>query len=127
MLLTVALSEPTISFWCGLVYWTISLVLILFYAIKAYDIFAPAEKPNEAQKIHNYWFNGLGALIGCVLLWTVIAKFWYSIEHHDTSILTSGDYLTLLFSFIGITGFMPVTVVGITQSLGQLINKLYGS
>jgi len=70
------------------------------------------------------WFNFIGAAAGWILLWILLPKIIGSIENQNFETITFIDFLFLLTSILGITGYLPLTLFGIAINAMNTINKL---
>ena len=118
--------ETLSTFWTVL-FWTLAFIFSTFYGLKAVIIFIdpkPANKP-VSWKIHQFWINFLGAIVGWISLWLLLPNLINSFCNNDINIFSFGDLLLLIISFVGITGYFPITVVGIALGLNNIVLKLF--
>jgi hypothetical protein len=69
-------------------------------------------------RIHQAWFNFLGAASGWAFTWALI------VSQSDGFHVDGWTILLFLFAFIGVTGHMPRTVMGLVLAPFDLIGKL---
>jgi len=121
-------------------YWIIAAFAIFFYTRYCFEIHLD-EKNLKAindikdglnghkgmnripMLIHQYWFNGIGALAGWVVLWILLPKAWDAILHHKYS-FNIGDFAMLLIALTGITGYLPLTLAAIAHGGKSLIEMV---
>jgi hypothetical protein len=71
--------------------------------------------------MHQIWLNFAGSLVGWACLWFVGKRIVESTTYFGW------DYALLaLIAFIGVTGYLPSTAVGIVQAIGTLVDKFAG-
>ena len=109
-------------------YFAIAIGFSLFYGLKAIDIFTDvdAKSLTGPRLFHQRWLNFLGSATGWVCLWFVVTK----VSHH---LLNGSDpaigwpYVALaMVAFVGITGYLPFTVVTLVNSVGRVVGKIAG-
>jgi hypothetical protein len=71
--------------------------------------------------MHQLWLNFVGSLVGWACLWFVVR--WIV---GGTSNFGWEYALLALIAFIGVTGYLPSTAVGIVQAIGTLVEKAAG-
>jgi len=114
--------------WVLLFFGLTALTFSIFYGAKGIAIFNEndAEKFGKYRKWHKRWFNFLGSIIGWIALWMLLPKpicdILRTIENGTPDISLSNILLFFLF-FIGVTGYLPVTIVGVVLSIGELFQK----
>src|SRR5574341_945803 len=104
--------------WMAAIYWAIALVASLLYGWNAVAIFKAHisgldQKPPAAWWWHQRWLNFLGAIVGWTALWFLLRKFGGCILSPCGSDPTAWDVVAAFVSFIGITGYLPATVVSL--------------
>lgn len=113
--------------WFAWAFGLVALVASLFYGVKACDILevSSAGKP-WAWKLHQFWLNFLGALVGWAAMWPLVPRVAGCLLEPCAPALTVADVAVFFLAFVGITGFLPVTVVGLVLSVKELVGKLAG-
>jgi hypothetical protein len=103
-------------------WYTIPAILFsLFYGLSAFKIFdAPTCGKHWTWVIHQIWFNLLGAATGWSALWVLYLRA----AHQDP--FDIWNLLLFVLAFIGITGHMPRTIVGLVLAPGEIFAKLVG-
>jgi len=105
----------------------------LFYGFSAISIFVPKQEDHPKSwpwKIHQFWFNFVGALAGWLALALLMLKFGnYDSFPRSLENLTFLDLVIFFLAFIGITGHLPYTIAGLLNSLSEVfikaLKKLY--
>ena len=99
----------------------------LFYGFKASDIFDVdhTDKPR-AWRFHQFWLNFVGSVAGWVMLWIAIQRLRLAIDSPEQSLKLS-DFALLLIAFIGVTGFLPLSVVSFIQGIRDIAAKVMGA
>jgi len=111
----------------NIIFFVFGIVASTFYGFKAFDIFEVSVKQKPwAWKVHQFWFNFTGSLIGWFLLWLLIQKVWLGMQTFSLSQIGILDIVILLISFIGITGYLPFGIASLLQSLKELTQKFLG-
>jgi hypothetical protein len=118
-------------------YFFVALVASGLYGWYAVKIFLPEIDPRKRgsaadisiQKrkpfcwhMHQMWLNFAGSLVGWLCLWFVGKQL---VEKAPTD-FGWGYALLALVAFVGVTGYLPSTAVGIVQAIGTLIDKFAG-
>ena len=106
-----------------IVYWSFATIASLFYGLKAVDIFFKAAevqtfKTNEKwpRKLHEFWMNFLGSIVGWVGIWILYSTF-------DTQVSFT-ELLLAVLSFTGVVGKLPLALALAIRGLEKLYNKL---
>ena len=109
------------------------IVASLFYGIYAINIFFPKDKVDGTKnehlswKIHQFWLNFLGSALGWTILYYLLKRVDYLEKlgrndyYYDISFL---DIFSVFIAFVGITGFLPMTIVGLINSISTLAQKI---
>lgn len=103
----------------------------IFFGCKACAIFVD-QKSEEASsertssfKFYQFWFNFLGSMFGWAALWILL-------DSHDWLLATShrelqlSDGVLFFTAFVGMTGHLPMTMMGVVLTLGEVVKKLLG-
>lgn len=100
----------------------------LFYGLRAIEIFVdppPSNKPLS-WRFHQFWLNALGSAVGWVALLFLLARVFPCFEVACSAALTALDTVLFFVAFVGVTGYLPATVVGIVSSIGAIVGKIAG-
>jgi hypothetical protein len=117
----------SLSLWLRLPFWAVALLFIAFYGWKARDIFQ-VERDHEswAYLAHQSWFNFAGSLCGWAAFWLEAVRIsWYASSGAKLEFGLSDAALGIL-AFIGMTGLLPTTIVGLIQGIRDLAGKVAG-
>ncbi len=109
-------------------YWLVALLISLFYGFKAIKIFEPSvdekDKSRRAWRWHQRWLNFLGSLVGWIALWFLVRKFSPSLFQDIHAEISLWDVIGALIAFIGVTGYLPFTIVTTVSGVGSFAGKL---
>ncbi len=98
-----------------------------FYGIKATEIFGVSKQgKSRAWKIHQFWLNFAGSIVGWITLWFLARKAYICFGGSCPISFGFWDAAAVFVTFIGITGYLPVTVVGVIQGVKELAVKMLG-
>jgi hypothetical protein len=104
-----------------------ALAFSLFFGFKATDIFEVATAgKSRAWKFHQFWLILVGSASGWIALWFVARKAYFCSQEGCPTRPSFWYGIMLFIAFIGITGFLPITVVGIIQGIKELSAKVIG-
>jgi len=109
-------------------YWFIgvSLAASVFYSARAFAIFHVSGKDEDwSWWVHQVWFNFLGAIVGWAALWLLISKLRSTAATESVQI-DGWDFGLFVVAFIGVTGHLPRTLVGLVVAPGELFSRLVG-
>jgi hypothetical protein len=105
----------------------IGFIVSVLYGFFADKIFWDKEQRskhyNESsypRHIHQFWLNFVGSFMG----WFSIYLFLNILIHVRLSELSIAHILLLGFGIIGIVGWLPMTLLGVATSLGEIVRKL---
>jgi hypothetical protein len=109
-----------------IVFWLVALIASVLYGWNAWYIFvSPSEPPSRAQKWHQRWLNFLGALVGWTALWLLAKKFFVPcVVAQCINDVGALDVVGALVAFVGVTGYLPYTVVSLVSGVALLAGKL---
>src|SRR6266496_6338830 len=95
----------------------VAIAFSVFYGLKAFDIFEVdhAKKP-KAWKFHQFWLNFAGSLAGWLMFWVAVRRGCLVAGSAEHALKTS-DFILFLIAFVGITGFLPLSVVSFIQGI----------
>jgi hypothetical protein len=112
---------------CPLVLGLVAIAFSVFYGCKAFEIFGVdhAGKPG-AWKFHQFWLNFSGSLAGWLILWVAIRRVSLVVGSTDHALKMS-DFILFLVAFIGITGFLPLSVVSFIQGIRDIVTRVWGA
>jgi hypothetical protein len=115
--------------WMAAVYWVVALVASGLYGWHAVEIFkahiaAREESPSKSWWWHQRWLNFLGALVGWLALWLLLRKFLGCMLGDCDADVGAWDVVGALVAFVGVTGYLPNTVVSLVSGVGALAGKL---
>lgn len=112
-ILTIVLAVVGVAFAC-------------FYGAKACSIFeVDTSKKPMSWRIHQFWFNFLGCLSGWAALWMLLDRHGWFLTGQPGEIGLS-DGVLLATAFIGMTGHLPMSMMGVLGTLGEAATKLIG-
>jgi hypothetical protein len=114
--------------WVATVYWTIAVVASFLYGWCAVAIFKPhiagrEEPPPTSWWWHQRWLNFLGSLVGWLVLWLLIRKFGGCVFSGCAADIGVWDVVGAFVAFIGVTGYLPSSVVSLVAGIGLLAEK----
>jgi len=113
--------------WPDLVFLVVAIVASVFYGTKACEIFeVPSTAKPWSWKIHQFWLNFAGSFVGWLALWTVTPRALTCVRESCTAQFSVSDVALFVLGFIGVTGFLPVVVVGLVFSIKEVVTKLAG-
>jgi len=115
--------------WFSLSYWLIALVASALYGWHAVTIFIQPPQPGETRRPtawvwHQRWLNFVGALVGWVALWFLFRGFGSCFLASCAGEFSGVYAVVALVAFIGITGYLPNTVVSLVAGVGALAGRL---
>lgn len=115
------------TLWPDLVFLVVALGASVFYGTKACEIFevSDAGKPRS-WKVHQFWLNFAGSVVGWLALWTVIPRALTCVRDSCAPQLSASDVALFFVAFVGVTGFLPVAVVGLVFTIKDLVARLVG-
>jgi hypothetical protein len=77
-------------------------------------------------RVHQFWLNFVGSLVGWTALWFLLRRVFASIESPCSPSISWSDVSIFLAAFIGVTGFLPFTVVSLIYGLREIAAKIAG-
>jgi hypothetical protein len=113
----------------SIAYWIVALVASALYGWHAVTIFLEPQEPSESHRStawawHQRWLNFLGALVGWFALWFLVRAFGACVFAACTVELGPWHAVAALIAFVGVTGYLPNTVVSLVSGIGGLAGKL---
>jgi hypothetical protein len=110
----------------GALYFVVALGFSIFYGWKALAILTNTE-PNSfkgARLFHQRWLNFIGSAAGWLCLWFVVVKVWLRMSDGDAQEFGWSYAALALIGFVGVSGYLPFTIVTIVNSIGTLIGSI---
>jgi len=105
----------------------IAAAFSLFYGFRATDIFeVKTTGKSWSWRFHQWWLNFLGSASGWVALWFLVHKIAAVIHSPATVAIQPSDIALFFLSFVGITGFLPFSVVSVLQGLRDIAARIAG-
>lgn len=108
------------TFYCvAAIYWFIAVCLSAWIGWYALTIFQ-VKSPNTPHLWQQRLLNFVGSLIGWVVLWALGIRFWDSLvtpNGYSTATVGWWDVLGGFVAFIGVTGYLPYTVIGLIHAV----------
>jgi hypothetical protein len=106
------------------VFAVVALVFSLFYGWYAFDIFRVDRRSMRIpERVHQFWLNFLGSIAGWLLLWVAVQRLAFVIASPVHPLKVS-DFILLLVAFIGVTGFLPLSVVSFIQGIRDIAGRV---
>ena len=97
----------------------------LFFGFKAPEIFNVFPfKDTMAWRFYQFWFNFLGSLVGWTTLWFLTRKVYSCLQISCPAQIDFMDLVTIFIAFVGITGHLPYTVMGLITGISELAKKI---
>jgi hypothetical protein len=125
-----------IEAWLATVFWLIALSASAWYGWNAVAIFEPQQhKKARDQHVdeldyprawwwHQRWLNFLGALVGWLAFWFLGRKYVGYLVSACTATPNAWDIAAAVIAFVGMTGYLPGTIIPPLQSLTGLLKKV---
>jgi hypothetical protein len=111
-----------------ILYAGLALVASAYYGWFARSIFTSKEGEDRRDwpglfpyKIHQFWLNFTGSMVGWGSAWNLRRFAIEGLEHFGLS-----HALLALVAFLGVTGLLPYTLVGLATSIATAAEKLIG-
>ena len=107
------------------VFWIIALAASLCYGYWAPDIFQvkATGKWPQPPRLHQLWVNFFGSLMGWATLYYLLEMRLRVFDKVPNSAPGAIDIALLLVAFLGVTGHLPYTFVGIASALDALVGR----
>ena len=113
--------------WISYAFIAVGLLASLFYGWKAFYVFGVSAKGKPwAWRVHQFWFNFAGSLLGWVAAWFVARKTWHCLMVSCPAQLDWADAGLIATAFVGITWHLPYATAGILQGINELALKVAG-
>ena len=98
----------------------------LFYGFKASQIFGVDHAgKTRSWKFHQFWLNFAGSVTGWLILWVAIRRV--NIVLGSSQAFKMSDFILFLVAFVGITGFLPLSVVSFIQGIRDIAGRVMGA
>lgn len=108
-------------------FWAIGLLFSLFYGWKACDAFGvPTTDKPWAWRLHQFWFNFLGSLLGWAAAWFLARRTWHCLAVACPAQIDWSDATLIAVAFVGVTGHLPYAIAGVLQGIKDLALKVAG-
>ena len=112
---------------CPIVLGLVAIAFSMFYGLRAFEIFGvDHDKKPFAWKFHQFWLNFAGSLAGWLILWVAGRRVSIVIGSTDQALKMS-DFILFLVAFVGITGFLPLSVVSFIQGIHDIVLRVWGA
>jgi hypothetical protein len=96
-----------------------------FYGFAAISIFhVSTENKPWSWRVHQLWLNFLGALCGWTALFVLVHKLGLAFREGGSNHFAASDFGLFLVAFIGVTGYLPRTLVGVAAAPSEVLAKL---
>jgi hypothetical protein len=107
------------------VYGLVAVGMSLFYGFRACAIFGVSvDNHPRSWRFHQFWLNFLGSAVGWVAGWAVLRPTIECASLGCSLSLAPSAVALFLLAFIGVTGYLPATIVGAIGGASHLIAKL---
>jgi 4-hydroxybenzoate polyprenyltransferase len=104
-------------------FWAFAFLASAFLGYFCYEIHVVTEEKGKIpwqRRWQQYWFNFIGSLSGWIAIWFVVQKLWAS----NLGQGRLADFGLAVVGFIGITGYLPYTVIGVINAVWELAKKV---
>ena len=115
---------PTSTNYIHVAFWTLALAASLFHGLSATSVFEVSTAGKRwPWRPHQFWLNFCGSVAGWVALW-FLARRAIECAVESCSAQFGWEYVGLFFlAFLGVTGYVPFTVVGLAAGVRELAAK----
>ncbi len=103
-------------------FWSVAGGFAIFYGVGCFRVWPgddPTSPVSRTWLAHQYWLNGVGSLVGWVALYFLLQKY----VHGESIGEGAKDFALGLVAFLGITGHLPLTAVGIAVAIRDVAKK----
>jgi hypothetical protein len=118
----------TIPAWFEVAFWSIAVIVSGFLGWFCFEIHGLNRSSyNRPASVQQVWLNFVGAFVGWIALWFLVRQWWgvwrlpsapaVSVQ------MTVSDFALALTAFVGISGYLPFTVIGAIQTSVALIQR----
>ena len=104
----------------------VGLGFSLFYGLNAVAIFQVTSVAKRAWRFHQFWLTFFGSLVGWVAMWFLMARLVAAMEAVDAVKFSLSSVALFFLAFVGVTGFLPLTVVSLINSIRALVGEIAG-
>lgn len=103
----------------------VAIGMSIFYGLRACEIFSISTTDRKRSwHFHQFWLNFLGSVVGWVAAWAILRSA-VECASADCILSVSPSAVSLFFlAFIGVTGYLPATIVGAIGGVNELVAKL---
>jgi hypothetical protein len=120
----------TIPCWFEVAFWSLAVIVSGFLGLFCFEIHKvkPSDDDKWSAKFQQVWLNFVGAFVGWIALWFLVHQWWgvwtlpsapgVSVQ------MTLSELGLALTAFIGISGYLPFTVIGAIHTFIALVHKV---
>ncbi len=106
-------------------YLLIAFAMSFYYGYFACKIHEVNDSGKSAHwKVHQFWFNFLGAAVGWVAMWAVLGSLLVCATVNCTNSISISSALLFILAFFGVTGHLPISLYGLIGGLKEFVAKL---
>ncbi len=113
------------------IYVVIALIFSSFYGLYAENIFYTKNQKEKIKEeydsesikyfhFHQHWLNFVGSCIG----WFSLYLFISILQKVEVKEISFANILLLIIGVIGIVGWLPMTLWGVTKSLADAVKRV---
>ena len=119
----------TIPVWFEVAFWSLAVIVSGFLGRFCFEIHTLDRSAFKwPAKVQQVWLNSVGAFVGWIALWFLVRQWWgvwrLSFAPAVSVQMTVSDFGLALIAFIGISGYLPFTVVGAIQTFVALVHRV---
>ncbi len=104
-----------------------SLLVSMFHGVVATNVFGvETTGKSKAWKLHQFWLNFLGSVVGFIALWFLFQAVLGCAINSCSIQFGWPDVGLFLLAFLGVTGYVPFTVIGLASGINELAAKTIG-
>jgi len=119
--------ESRLSTTVNVVFWLLALALSLFHGLAFASVFSMSTSGKGwAWKLHQFWLNFLGSLVGWIAFWFLFRSVIECAEGSCPFQFGWTDVGMFFLAFLGVTGYVPFTVIGLASGVKELATKVAG-
>lgn len=111
--------------WLPWVFWVVAIVASVLYGAFAITIFVKVKGPPPSRPWfwHQRWLNFLGSIVGWLSSWLIILRHcgWPITSCEGPP--DAWDLIGGLIAFLGMTGYLPFTLLGLAAGLRAVGEK----
>lgn len=106
-------------------YFATAFGMFFYYGYFACEIHEVDPKGKSKHwKVHQFWFNFVGAAVGWVAMWTVLGSLFVCANGNCTDSISVSSALLFILAFLGVTGHLPMSLYGLIGGLKEFVSKL---